>query len=907
VAIEAWPIMFLRCCFRGGVAALLIGVGTTVASGAAGRDDDIWLAPTLKLQDGFEQRAKIVPNANADALPLIRVAGRKGEPRHMPGPPPEPKKPVEPVTPPAKPPQAAQPPPAPPVPKAPVAANQQGREEARERNRKRGAPANAAPQLPVVPPQPVARAEPPAAQARQRAENEIEKQVRRERQEAERRLGERERQETERRRAQHEQEEAVRRQANREQQELGRRAERREREARVAEKERPQGEKQAEPARAPHRAEKREEHKRAEKREENKEQRGEKREEHKHAEKREEHKQKQVEKREEQEQRRAEKREELAERLKRREAERERKIAEAAAKKAAEEAKKAAEEAAKKAAEEAAKKVAEAAAKKAAEEAAARKRAEEEKAREIARKLAEKLPIAAPAVPVQAPEVKQVIQEVVKEVTKTVEAVAAAPSQPEGGPFEGAIMRAGIPVEKETAEAKLPRKLTEEVQAKRPGAGGGAVRLGGLGRLPPTPETYKAGELFLPSPSTALLTELRRLGYPFGEATPSGNVRVLLPPGAPQAWEVQRELEAKFPGESVGLNFVYKPYHGATKESAYPKPVTPGPGVGCSDDKCYGRGLIAWRNELAACAAGVSIGLIDTMVDKRHPAFAHTKLEVHSVAFKQDAPAARHWHGTGVLAVMAGGTDSRVPGLIPDARYVAVNAFFTNNKGELETDTAHLTEALDFLDKAGVRIINMSIVGPSDDLVHDRITDMARRGVVFVAAAGNGGPDAAAGYPAAYEEVIAVTAVDRKRGSYDSANRGDYIDVAAPGVQILTALPDGQHGLLTGTSFAAPFVTSVVAVAYEDTRRAREARSGGGQQTPKAMMLSQLFGKDELAKRDRVYGHGVIKAPASCGKQLWSAAVAPTGPAVAPAAIPAASGGWPALIRPSSLFGSRQP
>ena len=89
----------------------------------------------------------------------------------------------------------------------------------------------------------------------------------------------------------------------------------------------------------------------------------------------------------------------------------------------------------------------------------------------------------------------------------------------------------------------------------------------------------------------------------------------------------------------------------------------------------------------------------------------------------------------------------------------------------------------------------MSLVGPKDDLVHDRISDMARKGVVFVAAAGNGGPDAAAGYPAAYEEVIAVTAVDRKGGNYDHANRGTYIDVAAPGVQIRTALPGGKDGV----------------------------------------------------------------------------------------------------------------
>ena len=87
-------------------------------------------------------------------------------------------------------------------------------------------------------------------------------------------------------------------------------------------------------------------------------------------------------------------------------------------------------------------------------------------------------------------------------------------------------------------------------------------------------------------------------------------------------------------------------------------------------------------------------------------------------------------------------SESGTPGLIPDATFVAVNAFFTNSKGELETDTAHLTEALAKLDEEKVRVVNLSFVGPKDKLVHDRIIDMAARGVVFVAAAGNGGPNA---------------------------------------------------------------------------------------------------------------------------------------------------------------------
>ena len=144
----------------------------------------------------------------------------------------------------------------------------------------------------------------------------------------------------------------------------------------------------------------------------------------------------------------------------------------------------------------------------------------------------------------------------------------------------------------------------------------------------------------------------------------------------------------------------------------------------------------------------------------------------------------------------------------------------------------------------------MSLVGPKDDLVHERISDMATATAwCSWPQPATAAPTRAPGYPAAYEEVIAVTAVDRKGGNYDHANRGTYIDVAAPGVQILAALPGGKEGLLSGTSFAAPFVTAVVAVAYRDTGLEKAAKEGRGRSIPRGVMLAQLFGKDELKKR----------------------------------------------------------
>ena len=426
-------------------------------------------------------------------------------------------------------------------------------------------------------------------------------------------------------------------------------------------------------------------------------------------------------------------------------------------------------------------------------------------------------------------------------------------------------------------------------------------------RLPPLPESYRQSELLVANPSLALLSELQRRRYGVEQPNAAGLTRVLLPPDAPNAWDVLRELEASFPGPSFGLNSIYRPpiynpYHPQSGSNPGGPPPT----------RQELLALIGWPDKggLGACATGVEVGMIDTLVDDKHRFFAGTQINSINLALKQDASPAPQWHATGVLSVMAGPPNGNTPALIPGARFTAINVFFTNKDGQLETDTAHLTEALAYLDeKTDVQIVNMSLVGPKDDLVHARIASMARRGKVFVGAAGNGGPIAAAGYPAAYEEVIAVTAVDGKGGNWDHANRGAYIDVAAPGVQIRTALPGDKEGVLSGTSFAAPFVTAAVAVAYRDSGVEGAVKQGGSPRHFKGLMLAQLLSNDQLKVRSPVYGHGLMHAPSTCASaRSWVSSVkpeplqpAPVPPAARVEPTPTVPGGWQASVQQASL------
>ena len=421
------------------------------------------------------------------------------------------------------------------------------------------------------------------------------------------------------------------------------------------------------------------------------------------------------------------------------------------------------------------------------------------------------------------------------------------------------------PAREETGKSPPQGKLAQKLQpAKRPASRSGP------GDILAGPGTHRPNELLVLNPSTAVLGVLRARGWREDRGAARGVVRLFSE--SENALAAREKLESQFQGTHFGLNFVY--YHvesdGVTRRSSDAVAR-----VGsCDPQRCYAPALIDWRADLAACAAGVKIGIIDTAVDEAHPALAWKKLKVLRAPDQKPADMEPHWHGTGVVSLLTGHPKSSTPGLVPDADYVITDAFFTNTLGQRETDTYRLLWALNELEQRGAQVVNMSLSGPRDELVRQRLVELSKKGMVFVAAAGNGGDKAPPAYPAAYkDEVIAVTAVDRNQLTYKHANQGDYIDVAAPGVRVWTALPNNKEGAQSGTSFAAPFVTAIVAAIYKKAllpamNRAHETR------TPEAVTLAHLL--TEKVVRDSTVG--LVRAPANCAgerRQVPTARLAP--------------------------------
>jgi subtilisin family serine protease len=157
----------------------------------------------------------------------------------------------------------------------------------------------------------------------------------------------------------------------------------------------------------------------------------------------------------------------------------------------------------------------------------------------------------------------------------------------------------------------------------------------------------------------------------------------------------------------------------------------------------------------------------------------------------------------------------RLLGVAPQARILAIRAFATNARAPRIATTRDIIGGIDRAISSGARIINMSFAGPYDPALQVALKKAHDKGVLLIAAAGNLGPTSPPLYPAADENVIAVTAVDQNDQLLPIANRGPHIALAAPGVDVLEATPRGRYAFDTGTSVAAAHVSGAAALILE--------------------------------------------------------------------------------------------
>jgi subtilisin family serine protease len=207
----------------------------------------------------------------------------------------------------------------------------------------------------------------------------------------------------------------------------------------------------------------------------------------------------------------------------------------------------------------------------------------------------------------------------------------------------------------------------------------------------------------------------------------------------------------------------------------------------------------------------VRIAVIDTQVDVGHPELNGAVLEAFDAV--PGGGVSADPHGTAITGIIAARKTLR--GVAPEAEVLAVRAFVPGANGLGEADTISLLRGIDWAERQGARVFNMSFAGPKDALLLELIDAAHDSGIILVAASGNAGPQAPPLYPAAHEHVIAVTATDYTDKLYRYANQGAHITLAAPGVDILVVVPDGRFGMMSGTSLATAHISGLVALLLE--------------------------------------------------------------------------------------------
>ncbi|MFC0189347.1 S8 family peptidase [Fictibacillus aquaticus] len=229
----------------------------------------------------------------------------------------------------------------------------------------------------------------------------------------------------------------------------------------------------------------------------------------------------------------------------------------------------------------------------------------------------------------------------------------------------------------------------------------------------------------------------------------------------------------------------------------------------------------AW--DITRGSSTTKVAILDTGVDYNHPDLAGKVIKGYDYIDNDWDPMDLNDHGTHCAGITAAATNNSrgIAGMAPNVSIYAVRVLDANGSGSLSGIANGIYHAAD----NGAKVISLSLGGPSGSTsLSNAINYAVSKGAVVVAAAGNESTSAPS-YPAYYSNTIAVAATDSADRLASFSNYGSWVDVAAPGVDILSTVPGGYYAYMSGTSMATPLVAGVAGLLASQGRSASNIRA----------------------------------------------------------------------------------
>lgn len=210
----------------------------------------------------------------------------------------------------------------------------------------------------------------------------------------------------------------------------------------------------------------------------------------------------------------------------------------------------------------------------------------------------------------------------------------------------------------------------------------------------------------------------------------------------------------------------------------------------------------------------IRVGVIDTGIDLDHEDLrGRIKEYINFTSKYQNDVEDTNGHGTHVAgSICANRNGIGIVGAAPKCDLYIAKAFGTGGHAETES----IIKSFEWLIAKQVNVINMSFsASEPNEYEQIMVKKCYENGIVLVGAAGNDGgigDEDTIGYPAKYDNVIAVTAVDMNLNRAPFSSQGSRAQIAAAGTNILSTYKNNTYAVLSGTSMATPLITGAVAI-----------------------------------------------------------------------------------------------